>query len=138
MLQRLQADTTQPWTVVGQGRVAIGDEVGAALRAHTVVVLVGERPGLSSPDSMGIYLTWAPKVGTSDAARNCISNIRPDGLSINAAAGTLHQLLTKARQHQLTGVGLKDDVDHALSDAQRAPSHQAQLPFWRSQSRDSR
>jgi ethanolamine ammonia-lyase small subunit len=143
MLQRLQADTPQPWTVaplavVEQGRVAIGDEVGAALRAHTVVVLIGERPGLSSPDSMGLYLTWAPQIGTSDAARNCISNIRPDGLSIDAAAGTLHQLLAKARQHQLTGVGLKDEVDYALGDAPRARSHQAQIPFWRSRSRDSR
>jgi ethanolamine ammonia-lyase small subunit len=143
MLQRLQADTRQPWTVapltvVAQGRVAIGDEVGAALRAHTVVVLIGERPGLSSPDSMGLYLTWAPKVGTSDAARNCISNIRPDGLSIDAAAGTLHQLLAKARQQQLTGIGLKDDADHALSDPQKVSPHQPLISFWQSQSRDSR
>ncbi|MCF8160161.1 MAG: ethanolamine ammonia-lyase subunit EutC [Polaromonas sp.] len=119
MLQRLQADTSQPWTVaplsvVAQGRVAIGDEVGAALRANTVVVLIGERPGLSSPDSMGLYLTWAPKVGTTDAARNCISNVRPAGLSINAAATTLHALLRQARLKQLTGIGLKDDVDHQV------------------------
>ena len=151
MLQRLQADTTQPWTVaplivVEQGRVAIGDEVGAALRANTVVVLIGElvvvligeRPGLSSPDSMGIYLTWGPQIGTSDAARNCISNIRPAGLSIDAAARTLHQLLARARQQQLSGVGLKDEVDHTLMNPQGAPSHQTQIPFWQSQSRDSR
>ena len=143
MLQRLQADTALPWTVaplsvVAQGRVAIGDEVGAALRANTVVVLIGERPGLSSPDSMGLYLTWAPKVGASDAARNCISNIRPDGLSIDAAAGTLHQLLVRARQQQLTGVGLKDDTDHTLSDPKKAPPHQPLISFWQSQSRDSR
>ena len=142
MLQRLQGDT-QPWTVapltvVEQGRVAIGDEVGAALRANTVIVLIGERPGLSSPDSMGIYLTWAPKVGTTDAARNCISNIRPAGLSVDAAARTLHQLLTRARQQQLTGVGLKDDVDHALIDPQSATPHQGRISFWQSQSRDSR
>ena len=142
MRQRLQGDT-QPWTVapltvVEQGRVAIGDEVGAALRANTVIVLIGERPGLSSPDSMGIYLTWAPKVGTTDAARNCISNIRPAGLSVDAAARTLHQLLTRARQQQLTGVGLKDDVDHALIDPQSATPHQARISFWQSQSRDSR
>jgi ethanolamine ammonia-lyase small subunit len=121
MLQRLQADTSQPWTVaplsvVAQGRVAVGDEVGAALRANTVVVLIGERPGLSSPDSMGLYLTWAPKVGTTDAARNCISNVRPAGLSVDAAALTLHRLLSKARQRQVTGVGLKDDVDHHVQD----------------------
>lgn len=119
MLQRLQADTSQRWTVapltvVAQGRVAIGDEVGAALRARTAVVLIGERPGLSSPDSMGIYLTWAPQVGTTDAARNCISNVRPAGLSLEAAASTLHALLSQARQKQLTGVGLKDDVDHPV------------------------
>lgn len=116
LLRRLQADSSQTWSiapvaVVEQGRVAIGDEVGEQLRANIAVVLIGERPGLSSPDSLGIYLTWAPKVGTCDAARNCISNIRPAGLSIDAAARTLHQLLTKARQLQLTGVDLKDDVD---------------------------
>ncbi len=143
MLQRLQSDSNPPWTVapmsvVAQGRVAIGDEVGAALRANTVVVLIGERPGLSSPDSMGIYLTWAPKVGTCDAARNCISNVRPAGLSVDAAASTLHALLSRARLKQLTGVGLKDEVDHALTDPQLAPNPQAQLPFWQSQARDPR
>ena len=143
MLQRLQADTNRPWTVapltvVAQGRVAIGDEVGAALRASTVVVLIGERPGLSSPDSLGIYLTWAPKVGTTDAARNCISNVRPAGLSIDAAAAKLHALLTQARQRQLTGVGLKDDVNHALTDTRGDPDSQAQLPFWQNPSHDSR
>jgi ethanolamine ammonia-lyase small subunit len=124
--------------VVAQGRVAIGDEVGAAWRAKAVVVLIGERPGLSSPDSMGIYLTWAPKVGTTDAARNCISNVRPAGLSVDAAAATLHRLLSQARLKQLTGVGLKDDTDHALMDPQRSPRPQTQLPFRESQLHDSR
>ncbi len=119
MLARLQADGDQRWAVapicvVAQGRVAVGDEVAERLNADMVVVLIGERPGLSSPDSMGIYLTWAPKVGTTDAARNCISNVRPAGLSLAAAATTLHQLLSQARRKQLSGVGLKDDVDHQL------------------------
>lgn len=138
LLQRLQADTSQTWTiapvaVVEQGRVAIGDEVGAQVRANMVVVLIGERPGLSSPDSMGIYITWAPQVGKTDAARNCISNVRPAGLPVTAAANTLHQLLTQARLKQLTGVGLKDDVDHhrvaqASVNIRPLPSGGAQSP----------
>jgi len=112
MLARLQADAVHTWSVapvavVEQGRVAIGDEVAARLNAQMVVVLIGERPGLSSPDSLGIYLTWSPKVGITDAQRNCISNVRPAGLSIEAAAQTLHRLLTQARHKQLTGVGQK-------------------------------
>ena len=138
MLQRLQADSSQPWSiapvaVVEQGRVAIGDEVGEQLRANTVVVLIGERPGLSSPDSLGLYLTWAPKVGTTDAARNCISNVRPAGLSINAAAATLHALLSQARLKQLTGVGLKDDMDRQVQDLadNSAPSARHSLLWTR-------
>jgi len=137
MLQLLKTDPAHPWTlapltVAEQGRVAIGDEVGAALQANTVVVLIGERPGLSSPDSMGIYITWAPQVGTTDAARNCISNVRPAGLSVDAATRTLHQLLTQARLRQLTGVGLKDEADTALPLAERTHADQAHLSFWQS------
>jgi len=137
MLQLLKADPVQSWTlapltVVEQGRVAIGDEVGAAMQANTVVVLIGERPGLSSPDSMGIYITWAPRLGTTDAARNCISNVRPAGLSLDAATRTLHQLLAQARLRQLTGVGLKDDADTALPLAERTPANQPHLSFWQS------
>jgi ethanolamine ammonia-lyase small subunit len=140
LLQRLQADTTQTWSiapvaVVEQGRVAIGDEVGEQLRANIVVLLIGERPGLSSPDSMGIYITWAPRLGNTDAARNCISNVRPAGLLVNAAAKTLHQLLTQARQKQLTGVGLKDNVDHQGLDHAASPDQAAQdmpLPWHNS------
>ena len=117
-LERLRADTTPGWsvapvTVVEQARVAIGDAVGEALQANAVVVLIGERPGLSSPDSLGIYLTWAPRLGLTDASRNCISNVRPAGLSVDAAAAKLHQLLVQSRLRQLTGVGLKDDADDA-------------------------
>jgi ethanolamine ammonia-lyase small subunit len=115
-LARLRADTAQAWTVapaavVEQGRVAVGDETGEGLQANAVVVLIGERPGLSSPDSLGIYITWAPKAGLTDASRNCISNVRPAGLSIEAAAAKLHQLLSQSRLRQLTGVGLKDESD---------------------------
>jgi len=108
-----------PLSIVRQGRVAVGDEVGELLGARAVVVLVGERPGLSSPDSMGLYLTWAPKTGLTDAARNCISNVRPAGLTYNDAAFKLHYLLSESRQRQLSGVALKDETatDNTLLDA---------------------
>jgi ethanolamine ammonia-lyase small subunit len=98
-----------PIVVAEQGRVALGDEVGALLKARLVAVLIGERPGLSSPDSLGIYLTWDPRVGRTDAERNCISNVRPDGLGYESAAGRLRFLMSEARRRKLTGVGLKDD-----------------------------
>jgi len=98
-----------PIVIVEQGRVAVGDEVGQILGAAMVAILIGERPGLSSPDSMGIYLTYAPMVGTTDAQRNCISNIRREGLSCEAAARKLHYLMGEARRRKLTGVGLKDE-----------------------------
>jgi ethanolamine ammonia-lyase small subunit len=114
LCKRLESDTHAPWrlppvALVEQARVAVGDEVGQALGARAVVVLIGERPGLSSPDSMGIYLSWAPRVGLTDAQRNCISNVRPAGLSVEAAADKLHYLLRRARSLGLTGVELKDD-----------------------------
>ncbi|KQQ33077.1 ethanolamine ammonia-lyase [Duganella sp. Leaf126] len=102
--------TLSPPVVVEQGRVAVGDEVGELLGARAVLVLIGERPGLSSPDSMGLYLTWAPRVGLTDAARNCISNVRPAGLRYEAAAYKLHYLLTESRRRQLSGVALKDET----------------------------
>ena len=120
MLPQLQRDAN-PWRmapvcVVEQGRVAIGDDVGERLAAKLVVVLIGERPGLSSPDSMGIYLTWAPRVGCTDAQRNCISNVRGAGLAPQAAAVQLQHLMSQARSLQLTGVELKVD------DAVEVPS----------------
>lgn len=99
-----------PICIVEQGRVAIGDEVAERLGAKAVVVLIGERPGLSSPDSMGLYLTWMPRVGLLDASRNCISNVRPAGLGFDEAAYKLHYLLSQARQRQLSGVELKDET----------------------------
>ncbi len=102
-----------PLCVVRQARVAIGDEVGQALGAKAVVVLIGERPGLSSPDSMGLYLTWMPRVGLTDASRNCISNVRPAGLTYDEAAFKLHFLLTESRRRQISGVDLKDETASA-------------------------
>ncbi len=97
------------WVVVAeQARVALGDEVGALLRAQAVLVLVGERPGLSSPDSLGAYLTWAPRIGCMDAERNCVSNIRPAGLNMAAAAHRIAWLLVAARRLLATGLALKD------------------------------
>ena len=104
-----------PVVIAEQSRVALGDEIGQLLRARIVVMLVGERPGLSSPDSLGVYLTFAPQVGRSDAERNCISNVRPQGLEYPLAAKKLVWLLTEARRRELTGVALKDASD-ALTD----------------------
>ena len=122
LLQRLAPEdwSLAPTTIVSQGRVAVGDEVGQLLGARAVLVLVGERPGLSSPDSMGLYLTWAPRVGLTDAARNCISNVRPEGLSYFDAAYKLHMLLRESRRRQLSGVDLKDETADVLDTGPRA------------------
>ena len=104
-----------PAVIARQARVALGDGIGELLRARIVVMLIGERPGLSSPDSLGIYLTYEPRVGRSDAERNCISNVRPQGLPYDAAAFKLHYLLNEALRVKLTGVNLKDDSDALLA-----------------------
>lgn len=103
-----QAWTLAPFTIVKQGRVAIGDEIGSLLNAKAVLVLIGERPGLSSPDSLGLYLTYAPKVGLNDSNRNCISNIRIDGLSFKEASKKALYLLKESRRLELSGVNIKD------------------------------
>ncbi|GAB4171586.1 MAG: ethanolamine ammonia-lyase subunit EutC [Thalassobaculales bacterium] len=98
-----------PVVVAPFGRVALADEIGAALGASMTVILVGERPGLSSADSLGAYLTWDPRPGRQNAERNCVSNIRPDGLDPALAGMTVARLMRMARQRRLTGVGLKDE-----------------------------
>ena len=97
-----------------QARVALGDEVGELLRARLVVVLIGERPGLSSPDSLGAYLTWAPRAGRLDSERNCVSNVRPEGLSYGAAALKIIWLCAGARRLGASGVVLKDETGAEL------------------------
>jgi len=98
-----------PVVIARQARVALGDEIGRRLRARMVVVLIGERPGLSSPDSLGVYLTWAPAFGRTDAERNCISNIRREGLPYVAAAHRLAWLVDEAFRRGMTGVDLQDE-----------------------------
>ena len=98
-----------PLVLAEQARVALGDEIGQLTRARMVLVLIGERPGLSSPDSLGAYFTYAPRPGLTDEARNCVSNIRPEGLAYPAAAARLLHLLPEALRRQLSGVGLKDE-----------------------------
>jgi ethanolamine ammonia-lyase small subunit len=103
-----------PLTVALRSRVALGDEIGERLGARQVVMLIGERPGLSAPDSLGIYLTYDPRPGRTDAERNCISNVRPEGLPYELAAHRLHFLMREARIRKLTGVALKEDAASLL------------------------
>ena len=111
-LPRLRRDGGRigPVAVVEQGRVAVGDEIGSTLDAALVCVLIGERPGLTSPDSLGVYLTWQPAIGRTDAERNCLSNIRPAGMAHAEAAQRLVYLCTEARLRRCTGIMLKDET----------------------------
>jgi ethanolamine ammonia-lyase small subunit len=117
-LVRGSAWTLAPLIVARHGRVALQDEIGALLKARISVMLLGERPGLGSADSLGVYFTYGPSAGRSDAERNCISNIREGGLTIPDAAAKLHHLLCKAFQLRLSGVQLKDDSDRLLGPGQ--------------------
>lgn len=105
-----------PICLVEQGRVACADEIAVLLKAKIAVILIGERPGLSAADSMGIYLTFQPSIGTTDERRNCISNIRPDGLAYPLAQAKLIYLLEMMKNKQLSGVALKDEEDLPTSD----------------------
>ena len=112
-LARLRAEhwCIAPLVIVRHGRVAVGDAVASSLGAASIAILIGERPGLSAPDSMGAYLTWAPGPHTTDADRNCISNIRPEGIGYAEAGDKLARMLGAMRARRLSGVRLKDDPD---------------------------
>jgi len=107
-----------PVAIASQARVALADDIGERLGARLSVMLIGERPGLSSPDSLGIYLTFAPRRGRTDAERNCISNVRAEGLVPQAAAARLAWLMRESLRRSLSGVALKDESEHATLEAE--------------------
>ena len=122
LLAKLDGWSIAPIVLARQGRVAIGDPIAAALGARAVVVLIGERPGLSTPHSLSAYLTWAPRPGRLDSERNCVSNIHePHGLSVEQAADKIAWLLREARRLGFTGVDLKDRHDAASAIPPSAP-----------------
>jgi ethanolamine ammonia-lyase small subunit len=119
VLQRVMTALPQSWhvgplVIARHGRVAIGDAIAEGLQAECVALLIGERPGLSAPDSMGAYLTWRPHGSTTDADRNCISNIRPAGIGYDDAAFRLTRLLLAMRARKISGVALKDETERPV------------------------
>ncbi len=118
LIKEIAPDPNSTIWIVEQGRVAVGDPIGEIVQAELSIVIIGERPGLSTPDSLGIYVTWAPRTGRTDAERNCISNIHDEGLSYAEAARKLAFLTNEARKRKLTGVTLKETASQLLSEGQ--------------------
>lgn len=121
LMPGLSAFSVAPGVIATQARVALGDEIGLLLKARLSLVLIGERPGLSAPDSLGAYLTYAPRPGLTDEARNCVSNIRPDGLDYAQAAARIDWLIREALGRGLSGVALKDESERPQLAGQNAP-----------------
>lgn len=122
--ERLEGWKLGPIVVARQARVAIGDAIGEQMGAEVVCMLIGERPGLTSPDSLGAYVTYGPRKGRTDAERNCVSNIRPEGLSYDAAAQLITFLMGEARARRLSGVSLKGDATPTIAGTAGAdPAH---------------
>jgi ethanolamine ammonia-lyase small subunit len=121
LLPALAADGLRiaPLIIARNGRVALGDAIAQTLGADSVAILIGERPGLSAPDSMGAYLTWQPTPATTDADRNCISNIRPEGIGYADAAFKIAHLLRAMWTRKLSGVRLKDESDRLPGESSR-------------------
>jgi len=118
-----------PVCVVSQGRVAIGDEIGGLLHAKLSIMLIGERPGLSAPDSLGVYITWNPRPGRTDAERNCISNIRHEGLTYVDAAQRIAFYMNEAKRLQATGITLKENISSSLPGTPMVPKHTLRDPI---------
>ena len=121
MLPKLDGLSLGPIAIASNARVALGDEIGALLKARMTIMLIGERPGLSAPQSLGAYVTVAPKLGRSDAERNCVSNIQSAGLSFDDAAIKIAWLAREGLRRGITGVTLKDESGLQLASPARSP-----------------